>query len=122
MPERSAQKLAATAPLTGDTWPARWPRPTRLFARPEKIEAVALLPDQPPVAFTWRGIRHRVKRADGPERIFGEWWVRGGEREGVRDYFQLEDQAGERFWVFRRGDEEHPVTGDLSWYMHGLFA
>lgn len=122
VPERSVRRLAPTAPPTGERWPANWPRPTRLLAHPERIETVALLPDQPPVSFTWRGIRHRVKRADGPERIFGEWWRRDGEIDAVRDYFQIEDDAGERFWVFRRGDGELPWTGDLTWYLHGLFA
>jgi protein ImuB len=83
---------------------------------------LALLPDQPPTAFTWRGIRRRMKRADGPERIFGEWWRRDGEVDAVRDYFQLEDEAGERFWVFRRGDGEQAATGDLTWFLHGLFG
>jgi protein ImuB len=122
VPERSMRRIEATAPPTGDTWPARWPRPARLLAHPERIEALALLPDQPPASFTWRGVRRRVNRADGPERIFGEWWRRDGEVDAVRDYFQLEDDAGERFWVFRRGDGEQAATGDLSWFMHGLFG
>ena len=122
VPERSVGRIEPSAPPKGAVWPAGWPRPTRLLNQPEKIDAVALLPDQPPVSFTWRGIRRRVKRADGPERIFGEWWRRDGEIDAVRDYFQLEDDAGERFWVFRRGDGEQAATGDLSWYLHGLFA
>jgi protein ImuB len=122
VPERSARRIAPTAPPTGERWPARWPRPARLLARPEPIATVALLPDQPPVSFTWRGLRRRVARADGPERIFGEWWRRDGELDAVRDYFQLEDEAGERFWVFRRGDGEQAATGDLSWWLHGVFG
>ncbi len=122
VPERSIRKLAPTAPPVAETWARRWPRPSRLLARPEAIEAVALLPDQPPVAFSWRGVRHRVRRADGPERIFGEWWRRDGEIDAVRDYFQLEDEAGARFWVYRRGDGEQAATGDLSWWLHGLFG
>ncbi|QYC11478.1 Y-family DNA polymerase [Brevundimonas nasdae] len=122
VPERSTRKLPPTAPPVTETWPRRWPRPSRLLDRPEAIEAVALLPDQPPVAFTWRRIRHRVRRADGPERIFGEWWRRDGERDAVRDYFQLEDEAGARFWVYRRGDGEQAHTGDLTWWLHGLFG
>ena len=122
VPERSYRKIAPTADPIGEAWPGRWPRPSRLLARPEAIDTVALLPDQPPVAFTWRGQRRRVRRADGPERIFGEWWRRDGERDAVRDYFQLEDDGGERFWVFRRGDGEQAVTGDLTWYLHGLFG
>jgi protein ImuB len=90
--------------------------------RPEPIETVALLPDQPPIFFTWRGVRRRVKRADGPERIFGEWWRGEGEHDAVRDYFQVEDDDGRRFWIFRRGDGERPATGDLRWFLHGLFA
>jgi len=122
VPERSARRVAPLAALVAETWPGRWPRPSRLLTAPERIETVALLPDQPPVSFSWRGVRRRVRRADGPERIFGEWWRRDGELDAVRDYFQLEDDAGERFWVFRRGDGEQAVTGDLSWYLHGLFG
>lgn len=122
VPERSFRKIAPTADPVIEAWPRRWPRPSRLFDRPEPIDTVALLPDQPPVSFTWRGQRRRVRRADGPERIFGEWWRRDGELDAVRDYFQLEDDAGERFWVFRRGDGEQPLTGDLTWYLHGLFG
>lgn len=122
VPERSFRKLDPTAPPVPEVWPGGWPRPSRLLPRPEAIDTVALLPDQPPVSFTWRGVRRRVKRADGPERIFGEWWRRDGELDAVRDYFQLEDEAGERFWVFRRGDGEQAITGDLTWYLHGLFG
>jgi protein ImuB len=122
VPERSVRRVEPTGPPTGETWPAHWPRPTRLLVRPERIDTLALLPDQPPTAFTWRGVRRRVRRADGPERIFGEWWRRDGEVDAVRDYFQLEDDAGERFWVFRRGDGEQPGTGDLTWFLHGLFG
>jgi protein ImuB len=122
VPERSTRKIEPTALPTGEGWPARWPRPARLLQHPERIDAMALLPDQPPASFTWRGVRRRVKRADGPERIFGEWWRRDGENDAVRDYFQIEDDAGERFWIFRRGDGEQPVTGDLSWFLHGLFG
>jgi protein ImuB len=28
----------------------------------------------------------------------------------------------ERFWLFRRGDGVQADTGDLSWYLHGLFG
>ncbi len=122
VPERGVRRIAATAAPVAETWPIRWPRPGRLLPRPEPIAAVALLPDQPPVAFTWRGRRRRVRCADGPERIFGEWWRRDGELDAVRDYFQLEDETGERFWVFRRGDGERSVTGDLTWFVHGIFG
>lgn len=122
VPERGMRKVGPLAPAGGATWPADWPRPSRLFEPPERVEAIALLPDRPPVAFTWRGTRRRVKCADGPERIFGEWWKREAELSAVRDYFLVEDEAGERFWLFRAGDGEHPATGSHDWFLHGIFA
>ncbi len=82
---------------------------------------MALLPDHPPIAFTWRRIRHRVRRADGPERIAGEWWKRDGEMHSVRDYYRVEDEDGRRFWLYRRGDGSDPVIGDRRWFLHGFF-
>jgi protein ImuB len=110
-----------TAAGTADAL-AQWPRPSRLITPPEVIEAIAMLPDHPPVAFTWRGIRRWVKRADGPERIFGEWWKCDAELAAVRDYFRVEDEAGERFWIYRAGDGEDAETGSHRWFMHGLFG
>lgn len=122
VPERSVMRIAPVSAPTGKTWPLRQPRPVRLLKRPELIETLALLPDHPPVSFSWRGVRRRVKRADGPERIFGEWWKRDAELASVRDYFRVEDEQGERFWIFRSGDGEHPETGAQFWYLHGIFG
>ena len=121
VPERSIRRVPPLAAADGGSWPGEWPRPSRLFS-PERIETVALLPDHPPAAFTWRGIRRRVRRADGPERVFGEWWKRDAESAAVRDYFQVEDDAGERFWLFRAGDGENPGTGTQNWFIHGIFG
>ncbi|OLP58846.1 nucleotidyltransferase [Xaviernesmea oryzae] len=122
VPERSLMRVAATAPDSGASWPGHWPRPARLLPRPEPVETVALLPDHPPVSFTWRGVRRRVRRADGPERVFGEWWMRDAELVAVRDYFQCEDEAGERYWLYRAGDGEHAETGSHRWFLHGVFG
>jgi protein ImuB len=122
VPERTVRHIPALAPETGAEWPGRWPRPSRLLPRPEAIDTVALLPDHPPASFTWRGVRRRVKRADGPERVFGEWWKRDPEMTAVRDYFRLEDDAGERYWVYRAGDGEDPLTGSQRWFLHGIFG
>jgi protein ImuB len=120
VPERSVRRVPASEKAVG-TWPADLPRPVRLLDPPQEVEAMALLPDQPPMAFTWRRVRHRVRRADGPERIAGEWWKRGGETRSVRDYFRVEDEDGQRYWLFRRGDGENAVSGDLRWFLHGFF-
>lgn len=120
VPERAAIRADPGAP-PGD-WPA-WRRPIRLFDRPEPLFGViALLPDQPPRRFEWRGRPHRIVAGDGPERIHGEWWRRDAEMWGVRDYFQVEDEDGGRYWVFRRGKGVEGETGDLSWWLHGVFA
>ena len=122
VPERSVRAVQPLAPAEGADWPDRLPRPTRLFTPPRRIEAVALLPDRAPAAFTWCRRVRRVRRADGPERIFGEWWREEGETWAVRDYFAVEDEAGQRFWLFRRGDGECAATGDLQWFLHGVFG
>ena len=122
VPERSVRKVAPMAEPTAGRWRLHWPRPVRLLPTPEPIETLALLPDHPPALFTWRGIRRRVRRADGPERIFGEWGRSDTELAAVRDYFQVETEAGERFWLFREGDGEDPATGSQGWFLHGIFA
>jgi protein ImuB len=104
-------------------WHPEWPKPARLLRRPERLDHVlAELPDHAPRRFTWRGQPHQVVRADGPERIHGEWWRHAAEAAHVRDYFRVEDEQGRRYWLFRRGDGERPGTGDLSWYLHGVFG
>ena len=122
VPERSVCRIPALAEETGAGWPDHWPRPSRLLPRPEPIETMALLPDHPPNWISWRGIRRKVHRADGPERIFGEWWKRDAELAAVRDYFRIEDEAGERFWIFRAGDGEDAATGSHRWFLHGVFG
>lgn len=119
-PGRQTMKPRASPPGWGN-WPADLPRPVRLLDPPQPVDAMALLPDHPPVAFTWRRIRHRVRHADGPERIAGEWWKRDGEMRSVRDYFRVEDEEGRRYWLFRRGDGADSVTGDMRWFLHGFF-
>jgi protein ImuB len=120
VPERSIRQVPALTQATGG-WSVDLPRPVRLLDPPQPIDAMALLPDYPPVAFIWRRVRHRVRHADGPERIAGEWWKRDREWASVRDYFRVEDEDGRRFWLFRRGNGSAVETGDMRWFLHGLF-
>lgn len=121
VPERVVRRIPPLSPPVGANWPASLPRPPRLLNPPQPVEAMALLPDHPPVQFIWRRVRHLVRRADGPERVHGEWWTRDAEVWAVRDYFNVEDEAGRRWWLFRRGDGADPASGDMSWFLHGLF-
>lgn len=124
LPEQAGRMSSATRtePAVGSDWPSLLPgdpplRPLHLFDPPQPVEAVALAPDSPPARFTWRRIQHRIVRAEGPERIEEEWWLRPKAR--LRDYYRVEDAEGRRFWLFRAGrfgDEPGP-----RWYLHGLF-
>lgn len=122
VPERSVSKRAPMAEISSAGWMPEWPRPVRLFRPPEPVQTLALLPDNPPSHFTWRGVRRRILRADGPERIHGEWGRHDAETWAVRDYFQVEDESGERFWLFRAGDGEDARTGPQTWFIHGKFG
>jgi protein ImuB len=94
------------------------PRPPRLLLRPEPVEAVAAVPDGPPVRFRWRRALHEIVAAQGPERIEGEWWNEDG--GPARDYFRVEDLLGGRFWLFRAG--LYRLTATPSWFLHGMFG
>lgn len=122
VPERSFQRVGPMSEEMGVDWPSNWPRPSRLLARPEEIEVLAVLPDSPPRTMTWRGKRRRIVRGDGPERVFGEWWLRDAEFHAVRDYYVVEDDSGERFWVYRAGDGVDTTTGSHRWFIHGIFG
>lgn len=94
------------------------PRPLRLFERPEPIEALALLPDGPPLKFRWRRALHEIVAYEGPERIAPPWW---GTKEAsfTRDYFHAQDGEGRLFWLFREGLYERE-TDRPRWYVQGL--
>ncbi|HEY3950274.1 DUF6504 family protein [Phenylobacterium sp.] len=106
-------------------WARETPRPTRLFRRPEPVETVmAALPDDPPSQFRWRGQLHRVRHAEGPERIGEEWWkgaIEDVDTRHVRDYYRVEDAEGRRFWLFRAGLYADPQDPP-QWWMHGVFG
>ena len=71
-------------------------RPIRLFARPEPIEAIAEVPDGPPVRFRWRHVLHEVAAAEGPERIAMEWWRDDGRPRADARLFPRREQGRAR--------------------------
>jgi protein ImuB len=96
-------------------------RPIRLFEQPEPVEAIAEVPDGPPVRFRWRRMLHEVAHVEGPERIAMQWWRDEKGRTLTRDYFRVESREGARVWLYREG-----LYGRESarprWFLHGLFA
>jgi protein ImuB len=82
-----------------------------LLPAPSPVAATSIIPDGPPIRFTWEGRAHVVARCRGPERIETGWWR---ERHVQRDYYAVETTGGRWFWVFRER-----TSGD--WYIHGAF-
>jgi len=118
IPERS---VVARAAALGETEGAALdmpPRPLRLFERPELIEALAEVPDGPPLKFRWRRVLREVAAIEGPERIAPPWW-RGPEGP-TRDYFRAEDVFGRRYWLYREG--VYGQTARPRWFVHGVFG
>ncbi|MEO1292264.1 MAG: DNA polymerase Y family protein [Pseudomonadota bacterium] len=84
----------------------------------------------PPQHFRWQGVLHKTLRAHGPERVTPAWWLDDASwRTGLRDYWRVETDRGERLWVFSTpqtaaiavasagGEREIP-----RWYIAGRFA
>jgi protein ImuB len=128
------ERVQTTAPISTPAAPdGAWarlasmkgPRPMRLLQRPELVEIVAALPDDPPRQFVWRRHAHKVVRVEGPERIADEWWrprpsgkvMPANIVPPVRDYYRVEDDDGVRFWLFRDG----PLNA-AKWFLHGFCA
>ncbi|TVS00624.1 MAG: DNA polymerase Y family protein [Rhodospirillales bacterium] len=132
LPERAQQPVPAGDNDAAPAGPAaadgehnsHQPRPLVLLPSPEPIRVIAPVPDGPPVLFRRGAVRHRVVAAEGPERIGPEWWCHDGghgpeQLARIRDYYRIEDSAGQRFWIYREG--LHRPDLPPRWYLHGLF-
>jgi protein ImuB len=64
---------------------------------------------------------HDVVRVEGPERIAPEWWREKGNTR-LRDYYRVEDSAGRRYWIYRRGVIGDGRGGLPDWFLQGLCA
>jgi protein ImuB len=117
IPERAVRFQPPLDKGNPSIWNPKQQRPVRLLSRPEPIEAMAMVPDDPPFSFRWRHLLHRVRHADGPERIAPEWWRNDAE---LRDYYRVEDEEGRRFWLYRAGLFQPAIPP--RWFLHGLFA
>jgi protein ImuB len=117
IPEKSAQILPVAWSEPTDRWPIPpVPRPILIF-RPEPVSA----PEDPtpPARFRWRRRDFATASATGPERIAPEWWLDEPEwRSGVRDYWRIETETGERLWLFYA----HGGAVSGGWFMQGDFG
>ena len=119
------ERAGGWRPVT-ESAPAEWRppedgvmrRPLTLFAHAQPIEAMAEVPDGPPMRFRWRRVVREVARAEGPERITPHWLRAFDTR--TRDYYRVEDTHGKRYWLYREGAYDGATPP--RWFMHGLFA
>jgi protein ImuB len=84
--------------------------PVELLSTPLAIHVAAV--DDQPCRLAWRQRTYVIAQSWGPQRIDTGWW-RG--HDVHRDYYRVETDAGERFWLFR--DRTHG-----TWFLHGIFA
>ena len=140
IPERAVDWVPPLDAGPPNSWPPNsWPqadgpqarpRPIRLLPHPEPIEAMAPVPDDPPLSFRWRHVLHRVRRAEGPERIAPEWWRVEDDGAETRDYYRVEDESGGRYWLYRAGlyqaqsrqMESREAGRAPRWFLHGIFG
>lgn len=123
-------------------------RPPFLLYPPEPIAVLAAVPEGAPMLMTWRRVRRRISRAEGPERIAPAWWEDFASSdvlstapspltEATRDYYLVETPEGARYWVFRAGlyigetdEDDADESGEERsahesvprWFMHGLLS
>lgn len=128
--KRKRKSAPSNAPAT-PTSPsaASLERPTRLYSRPKRMkwdgqkfylpQRSLESPNSPPTTSPWvpltfqlAGSTLHVVYAVGPERIESQWWEGKWVR---RDYFRIQTQTGQRFWIFRQASSQ-------QWYLHGDFA
>jgi protein ImuB len=114
-PENSFKRASSLLEEPATLWREDKIRPLQLLPKPERIEVSAPIPDYPPMLFRYKGSIHRIVKADGPERIEQEWWLQQGLH---RDYYRVEDEKGQRYWLFRLG---HYQDKSDQWFLHGFF-
>lgn len=116
-PERSVKAAVSIMEKPATGWCEDKLRPIYLLAVPQPVEVSAPIPDYPPMLFRYKDKVHKIRKADGPERIEREWWLDKGVH---RDYYRVEDEDGQRYWIFRSG--HYTAAGHSQWFLHGFFA
>ena len=117
LPERSCKISSLPDVEPAAEWMLHRPRPLHLLPQPQPVEVMAPVPDYPPMLFRYGNKRHKIIKADGPERIEQQWWLQRGEH---RDYYYVEDEDGNRYWLFRSGHYTSNKTH--QWFLHGFFV
>lgn len=116
VPERSCEFLPLEKQKKYEPIVCMLGRPSYILKKPEMVDVIAMLPDQPPSWFKWRGEGLRTVIGVGPERIHSEWWDSELEDAPLhRDYFRIQDEHGRWLWIYRD-------SMTLNWFVQGLWA
>lgn len=101
-PKLATEDAALAVELTAsDQGEAHSDGPSLLLAEPEPV-GVEVEPSPAgllPVSVTWRGNRHRILAAIGPQRIVPAWWMQATP-PAARDYYKLQTDQGQWLWVY----------------------
>jgi protein ImuB len=102
-------------------WPQTPARPLKMLHTPYPIQPLNGTQGlNAPTGFRIFGRRTLLRIIRGPERIAPEWWRTDAQwQTGVRDYFDVEDDSGRRFWIYR--DHATGPKNTQNWYLQGLF-
>jgi protein ImuB len=68
--------------------------------------------------------RGPLSKLVGPQRVEAGWW--GGKEDGgqpaVRDYYVAESPEAGLVWIFRERPSARFSSGEVRWYLQGLYA
>ncbi|MGJ7488440.1 Y-family DNA polymerase [Variovorax sp. LT2P21] len=68
----------------------------------------------------------RLRSLVGPQRLEAGWWSDGDDDESghpaVRDYYIAESPEAGLVWVFRERPSRCFASGEVRWYLQGLYA
>jgi hypothetical protein len=108
LPEKAWTRVLREAPTGAGSGngapPPAVPRPTRLLEA-----AVPLLREGDLLLHTASRRRWKVAQWQGPERLNGEWWDKGFDR----DYYKVTTDEGEGLWVY--------ATPEGAYWWQGIF-
>jgi protein ImuB len=90
-----------------EAWSARL-RPNLLLPKPYPIQ-VELNDSRSPRALHTPQEKLHIHRAQGPERLQGEWWT---QEQGFRRDYWVVDLGGRNAWIYE---------SNTRWYLHGWF-
>lgn len=69
-----------------------------------------------------------LRKLVGPQRVEAGWWSHGGQEDGegghlaVRDYYIAESPEAGLVWIYRERSATSFATGEVRWYLQGLYA